>query len=114
MLDRRGSDLAVRRRCRDATSRAAAPQHGGRDVVRSVELQKGKGFETAHDDPKRGLGTEPLQNLLENESCQDDVGLCDERGEAMGQAFVMPLASQRTRPHGSVDDDPHRRLRSAL
>ena len=115
MGDRGGGNLTIPGRCGDAHCGTRSVQSRRNLVVRAIELEKRKGLQTPLHGPKDGIATEPLQNLLEDQAGENDVRLADEiRQTADGRIAVIASRSQSARPHRCVDQDPHRRLRSAL
>src|SRR6185503_4051282 len=65
---------------------------------------------------KGGVGTESLQNLLKDETRQNDILISLQQGDEFldgGMACRPPLAEGK-RPDRCVDEDPHRFRRSAL
>lgn len=103
-------DLAVDRRRGDPRSRTVTPELSRRDVVRAIELQHREGRERACRHLEIPLQSEPLQDFLQHDPQEHDIPLRDVPAKQGDQSGLWASThAKRERPHGCVDEQPHRR-----
>ena len=73
MSDGRDGGLAIGGRHAHTSCRTAPVEGRGRDVIVPFQIEKREGFKDPGDSSERGVRAERLENLLEDQSRQDDV-----------------------------------------